>query len=251
MVGDRIRHLFDAQVVAIATLNPEEGTEKFQYIVEKGQRFYPAPRPLGKLRLHLIQSRKKIVINRQEEGYAWFGTDVVPGTEPIKSAVFVPLMIGDKITSYVTLQNIDKENAFTDAHIRLLETLANSMSVALENARLFDETNRLLKETELGKKNIELLSDIGKQITASLDFETIFYKLYEHINQLADATIFGVGIYNPELQQLEYNFAIENGKRYEPYTRSTTDKNQFPVWCIENRKPVFINDVSEEYNKYI
>jgi GAF domain-containing protein len=86
------------------------------------------------------------VINKQEEVYAWFGTEVIPGTELIKSAVFVPLMIGDKITSYVTLQNVDKENAFTDSHIRLLETLANSMSVSLENARLFDETNRLLKE---------------------------------------------------------------------------------------------------------
>jgi hypothetical protein len=101
------------------------------------------------------------------------------------------------------------------------------MSVALENARLFDETKILLAETEKGKKNVELLSDIGKEITASLDFETIFYKLYDHINQLADATIFGVGIYQPEQQLIEYKFAIENGTRYAPYTRSTTDKTNF------------------------
>ena len=108
-------------------------------MIEKGERFYPGPRPLGKLRLHLIQSRKKVVINTKQEGYAWFGTEVVGGTEPIKSGVFVPLIIGDKITSYVSLQNIDREYAFSDSHIRLLETLSNSMSVALENARLFDE----------------------------------------------------------------------------------------------------------------
>ena len=34
------------------------------------------------------------------------------------------------------VQNIDKENAFSDADVRLLETLANSMSVALENESL-------------------------------------------------------------------------------------------------------------------
>ncbi len=73
---------------------------------------------------------------------------VVPGTDDPKSAVYVPLTIGDKINSYVSLQNIDRENAFSDSDITLLETLANSMSVALENARLFDEINRLLKETE-------------------------------------------------------------------------------------------------------
>ncbi|MGC4036871.1 MAG: GAF domain-containing protein [Chitinophagaceae bacterium] len=137
-----------------------------------------------------------------------------------------------------------------------LEKIVSERTVQLsqraeENAKLFEETKSLLSETEKGKKNVELLSEIGKQITASLDFETIFQKLFENINQLADATIFGVGIYNAEKQQLEYKYAVEKGKRYKPYVRDAKDKNQFPVWCIENRKPVFINDVHAEYNKYI
>jgi GAF domain-containing protein len=213
MVGDRIRHLFDAQVVAIATLNPEEGTEKFQYIVEKGQRFYPAPRPLGKLRLHLIQSRKKIVINRQEEGYAWFGTDVVPGTEPIKSAVFVPLMIGDKITSYVTLQNIDKENAFTDAHIRLLETLANSMSVALENARLFDETNRLLKETEQRTSELAVINSVQEGLVAQMDMHSIYELVGEKIRKIFKAQVVDIVIYDRNKNLIEDRYSYEKGDR--------------------------------------
>ncbi|MCI0693879.1 ATP-binding protein [candidate division KSB1 bacterium] len=106
-------------------------------------------------------------------------------------------------------------------------------------------------EIRTQKDNVELLSRIGKDITASLDFDTIFYKLYEHINRLADATIFGVGICQPEKQQIEYKLAIARGKRYAPYTRDTNDKNQFPVWCIENRQPVFINEVTREYRRYI
>jgi len=101
------------------------------------------------------------------------------------------------------------------------------------------------------KKNIEWLSEIGKEITASLDFETIFYKLYERANQLADAAIFGVGIYHPEQEQIEYHLAIYKGKRYAPYTRDTRDKNQFPVWCLEHRQPVLIGDVRREYSRYI
>ncbi len=101
------------------------------------------------------------------------------------------------------------------------------------------------------KKNVELLSEIGKEITASLDMDTIFYKLYEHVNQLAEATVFGVGIYHPQKEQIEYRLAFEKGKRYAPYSRDTRDKNQFPVWCIENRMPVFINDVTQEYGRYL
>src|SRR4029079_8360017 len=197
----------------IATLNPEEGTEKFQYIVEMGQRFYPAPRPLGKLRLHLIQSRKKVVINKQEEGHAWFGTDVVPGTEVIKSAVFVPLMIGDKITSYVTLQNIDKENAFTDSHIRLLETLANSMSVSLENARLFDETNRLLKETEQRTSELAVINSVQEGLVAQMDMHSIYELVGEKIRKIFKAQVVDIVIYDRNKNLIEDKYSYEKGDR--------------------------------------
>jgi len=100
-------------------------------------------------------------------------------------------------------------------------------------------------------REISDLSDIGREITASLDLETILFKLYERVNQMLDAGIFGVGLYRPEKQLVEYTLAVENGKRYAPYTRDMKDKNQFAVWCIENRKPVLVNDVEREYSKYI
>ena len=149
LVGERIRNLFDAEVVIIATLDQESGLEHFKYTIENGKLHHPDPRPLDKLRHHLLETKQKILINNNfEEAFKNFGMKLVPGTKFPKSILFVPLIIGDKITSYVSLQNVDKENAFSDSDVRLLETLANSMSVALENARLFDETNRLLNETD-------------------------------------------------------------------------------------------------------
>src|SRR5581483_9372598 len=99
------------------------------------------------------------------------------------------------------------------------------------------------------RDSISLLSDIGREITASLDLDTILFKLYERVNQLLDAGIFGVGLYRPEKHLIEYTLAVENGKRYAPYTRDANDKNQFAVWCIDHRKPVLINDVEKEYAK--
>ncbi len=101
------------------------------------------------------------------------------------------------------------------------------------------------------KKNAELLSEIGKELTSSLDLATIFDRVYDHVNHLVDASVFGVGLYNEEKHEIEYRLAIENGKRYAPYSRDTNDKNQFPVWCIEHRETVFVNDVENEYKHYI
>src|SRR5581483_4502201 len=101
------------------------------------------------------------------------------------------------------------------------------------------------------RDSISLLSEIGREITASLDLNPILFQLYERVNQIVDAGIFGVGLYRPERNLIEYTLAIENGKRYAPYTRSTEDKNQLAVWCIEHRQPILLNDVAAEYSKYI
>ncbi len=129
-----------------------------------------------------------------------------------------------------------ERSRFREAELRAETAAAQAQALQAENER---------------KKNVELLSEIGKEITASLDLDTILFKLYERVNQIVDANIFGVGLYRPEKNLIEYSLAIENGKRYAPYTRDTRDKNQLAVWCLDNRKPVFINDVTTEYQKYI
>ncbi len=123
---------------------------------------------------------------------------------------------------------------------------------AVAEAQVRAESAEALAGAEQARnQNIEQLSEAGREITASLDFDTIFERLYERVTQLADADVFGVGLYRPERQELEYRLAIEQGKRYAPYTRSTTNPDQLPVWCLTRRTPVFINDVAKEYHQYI
>ena len=80
---------------------------------------------------------------------------------------------GNEVKGVISLQNIDRENAFSDSDVRLLETLANSMSVALENARLFDETQRLLKESEQRATELSIINEIQQGLAAELDFQAI------------------------------------------------------------------------------
>ena len=51
--------------------------------------------------------------------------------EPPKSAIFVPLLVGDEVLGVISLQNLDREHAFDDRDVSLLTTLAASLSVAL------------------------------------------------------------------------------------------------------------------------
>jgi hypothetical protein len=50
--------------------------------------------------------------------------------------------------------------------VRLLETLANSMSVALESARLFDETQRLFKAEQERVAELQIINSIQQGLAA-------------------------------------------------------------------------------------
>ena len=99
--------------------------------------------------------------------------------------------------------------------------------------------------------SISVLSQIGKEITSTLNLDTILNTVYEKVNELMEASVFGIGIFMPEEESIDYRMAIEDGRRYTPYRRKTDNKNQLPVWCIENNKEVFINNVRNEYTNYI
>ncbi len=113
---------------------------------------------------------------------------------------------------------------------------------------LFYRNMRLQKQTT---QNIKLLGEIGQKITSSLELNEIFEQVYLNVKSLMPADSFGIGVYDAEKNSLRYDLAIENGKRYLPYHRSLDDKNQFGVYCFENKEAFMLNDVAKEYQKYI
>ncbi len=244
MVGEKIRDVFDAQVVIIATFDHEAQVEYFKYVIEKGNRFYPELRPLDKLRLHLIKTRQKIVINNHDEKTAAeYGMKVGKGTEFPKSLVFVPLVVGEKINSYISLQNVDKENAFTESDVRLLETLSNSMSVALENARLFDETTRLLKETEQRSAELSVINSVQEGLAKELDMQAIYDLVGERISKVFNAQAMIIASLNPETKTEHFNYVIEKGERFylnpRPY-------DKLREHLIETKEKILVNTNFEE-----
>ena len=220
LVGNKIRDLFNAQAVIIATFDHETGIEHFQYHIEKGIPSIPDSRPFDKLRQHLIRTKEKIFINENfAEAFVKFGMKIVPGTEMTKSGVYVPLVIGDKVTSYISLQNVDIENAFSESDVRLLETIANSMSIALENAKLFDETNRLLKETEQSKAELAVINSVQEGLVREMDIQGIYDLVGNRIRELFKAQIVAIATFDHENKLELFNYYIEKGEVSFPKPR--------------------------------
>ena len=84
---------------------------------------------------------------------------------------FMPSVPGKYISRDHRLETLDHENAFTESDRRLLTTLANSMSVAIENARLFDETQRLSRRRKKRERRASHHQQRAGRIGQKLDFQ--------------------------------------------------------------------------------
>lgn len=161
LVGEKIRKIFKAQVVMISIYDKQTNTIEHRYAIERNQRvYYPGPHPPGGFRSHIIKTGQPILENTDVAAKAArLGQPTLPGTTTPKSWLGVPMFVGKQVIGVLSLQNVDRENAFQESDVRLLQTLAASMSVALENARLWEKENLYLK-------SLEREFEIGREIQA-------------------------------------------------------------------------------------
>ncbi len=247
LVGDRVQKLFNAQVVIIATLDTENKIEHFNYFFENGEKVNADSRPINKLRQLLIDKKDCIYIPTEEIATKEYNLTAIAGTQMPKSLLFVPLLTGSNIRGYVSLQNLDVENAFSNSDIRLLETLANSMSVALENARLFDETNRLLKETEQRTAELSVINSVQEGLAKELDMQGIYNLVGERLCSLfPDSQTLVIRTFDNEAELEHWQYAIEKGERQYSPPRPLIWANK---QLIRTQKPIHINENYVETSK--
>lgn len=136
------------EAFVIVLKDESQGDYHGVYLYDKSGR-QPSQRfPRGKgLSGHVLPSGKTLLINdyldQSEVQAVHFGDP-----EHVRSILAVPLRRGGETFGMISAQSY-QPNAYHEGHQRLLETLAAQFAASIENARLFDETQRRLREMEL------------------------------------------------------------------------------------------------------
>ena len=94
---------------------------------------------------------------------------------------------------------------------RLLSTLATSMGVALENARLFDETKRLLAETEQRNAELAVVNEIGAALVEQLDFQAIIELVGERLAAIFNSRDMYIALYDRVRNQITFPYELDDG----------------------------------------
>ena len=252
LVGDEIRDFFNAQVVMISTYDPQTDSIEHRYAIERGERVYaPGQFPIRGFRTQIVQMRQPVLVNTNvAEQAARLGQPTLPGTITPKSWLGVPMLVGDQVTGILSLQNVEEENAFDESDVRLLQTFASSMSVALENARLFDETQRLLNETEQRATELQIINSVQEGLAQKLDMASIYELVGEKIREIFKQADLTIGVYDSETDLLSAPYLIENGRRVA-FTPFKVDGKGFIGHLLQNPHTLLINENMEQAVKPI
>jgi ligand-binding sensor domain-containing protein/signal transduction histidine kinase len=113
------------------------------------------------------------------------------------------------------------------------------------------EIERQKEVVEQAHRNISLLSDMGRKLTANLDREAIMATLYEHVRELMDASVFALAMCRGERAAVAYPFAVIEGVRCAPFERPLDTPHQLAAWCIGHGREVFIGELHTESLQYL
>jgi GAF domain-containing protein/DNA-binding response OmpR family regulator len=248
-VGDKIREIFNAQSTFIMVFDKHLQVERYPYLIEKGKRLQQEPIPhdengFGPL---AMRTGRPVVINEDmEKRMSEVGSYLLGGEDMPKSAIYVPMFVGSEPGGVVYVGNVDEEHAFTESDVRLLQTLANSMSVALESARLFDETQRLFKAERERVAELQIINSIQQGLAAELDFQAIVDLVGDKLREVINIGEVNIHWYDEKANLIHYLYVYEHGKRL---TVSPTPPNFIFEFQVKTHEP-FVANTLEEYQKF-
>lgn len=175
-----------------------------------------------------------------------------------KSMLAMTVALRGRLEGLLVFDNLRDENAFNNSDLQRLSRLREHAIGAVTKARtmvsLQEKTLALQQQKEQVEQaydNVELLSRIGRDITAKLSIEDIIGTVYQNVNTLMDAAVFGIGLYNEAGHRLDFPATKENGEPLPPFSYAMEDESRLAVVCCQRRQEIVIEDMAREHQQYI
>jgi diguanylate cyclase (GGDEF)-like protein/putative nucleotidyltransferase with HDIG domain len=201
-IWEELRRLFDVENLYLATFDSVRDQIQFDLEMIKGVRMPKRARPAGNHITEFILRTRQPVLIREN-----FVPEIRKlGVEPMRntgSFCGVPLVAYDHAIGALCIFS-DNERAYDEGHLELLRVLASEASIAIENARLFNEERTKAR-------HLSLLNLISRDAIATLNPDEVLAKI---AGQLEHGLAYDhIGISLLDYTTRELIITAESGKR--------------------------------------
>ena len=172
----------------------------------------------------------------------------------------IPVLSKEHLNGLMAVWRTGKGLEFTEAELDFLSSLAQQAAVAIENARLFAETQRLAEELEqrvvertaeleFEKSNTETLLRILTEVSASLDLDRALSRTLALLNEAVGAEQGTIMLVHADDNLLHYRagYGYLTGKS-KPDSHGFTLKigEGLAGWVVESREATFVEDLHKD-----
>lgn len=221
----------------VALLDQEAGELWYPIAVKFGERKSWQRRPrMDRLTDQVIATHKPLLFARDASNeISRIGK---PGGEDgLFSWMGVPLISGDATTGCLGVFSIIPRVEFTQADLDFLVTISGQVSVAIENALLYEKAQRRSKQ-------METLHDLSGQISSSLDLPQVLLRVCKGMIRIAEAPMASIFLYTPDGQ-----LKLEHAEGYSPNNLGNLEVALVTIWQQLSGHPpgvpILVPDISD------
>ncbi|HMB22412.1 MAG TPA: GAF domain-containing protein [Anaerolineales bacterium] len=176
-----------------------------------------------------------------------------------QSILAVPMTLSGRTVGMLSAQSY-QPNVYSEDDLQILSTLANQAAVAIQNGRLFNETERLAREFEMRviertaqlqreQQNTETLLRILTEVSASLDLDRALNRTLALLNDAIGAEQGTIMLLNAEDNLLHYRAGygyLSDKVSGEGRTFKLKIGEGLAGWVVERREPALVNDLLQD-----
>jgi signal transduction histidine kinase len=178
--------LMETTYFLVALYDEENEEISFPLVVENNQQSsIPAIKKGKGLTQHVIDSQESLLIRGEEEMdrvFEEFGLERIVVGEPAKSWLGVPMIVGNRIIGVISVQSVSQLTTFDEHHRELLLSVARQAAIALQNAELFQQTERQYR-------NIATIQETTSDLNAALTLDGVVNTLLAHLSSSVQVDI--------------------------------------------------------------
>jgi diguanylate cyclase (GGDEF)-like protein len=246
-IYQQIGRVLDASQFFLALHREADDSITVPYLREEGRLILDSVVPFGSsMTSTIIRSGTRFLFHTAQEyddRLRAFGLAAgMVGEKDSESGIFVPLHTGSRTIGAVSVQST-RAHAYTTDDMQMLSVLASQAAVAIENARLY-------AESEDNVRQMQALLKVARTINASLDLATVLDSILTSMREVLPYYFAAILLPDPTRGHLDVTdtvgpFSEERrvGTKI-PFGRGITGR------VFETGNPLLVNDVSS-FDDYI
>lgn len=152
--------------------------------------------------------------------------------EGSRSQLCIPFQSAARPIGVITIES-EKDHAFDDQDIKVLEALSEYLAIWINNADLYSQIKR-----KAGA--LQTLNSIGKAISSELHIDSLFELIYHQVTQVLPSEDFLIALLEEEVARIEVKFQVTRGRKRSMVR--TLSQDRLITHVLESRTPLLIQD---------